>query len=71
LPYYAVSNCNVICVIVEQESKVNARQSPAVTLVVQPVSVESSYLIAELNVGFAEAQIESAAVGGNAANVSL
>ena len=38
---------------------------------VQPVRVESSYLIAELSVGFAEAQIESPTVGGKFAYVSF
>jgi hypothetical protein len=46
------------------ESTLNPNTSPAVTEVVQPVSVESSDLVAVVIVGFADAVIVSATVGG-------
>ena len=46
------------------ESTLNPKMSPAAIEVVQPVSVASCDLVAELIVGLAEAVIVSATVGG-------
>ena len=49
---------------VDVESTWNTKMSPAVTLVVQPVNVVSEYFTPDDMVGFADAVIVSATVGG-------
>ena len=49
---------------VAAESTLKNRTSPAVNVVVHPVSVELSFLVALDKVGFADAVIVSATVGG-------
>jgi hypothetical protein len=59
-------------VIEVTETTLNASTSPAVIVVVHPVKVISTDLVAESGiVGSAEAQIESATVGGKLAYVSF
>ena len=59
-----ISRTRTTRVTVLAESTLNPNTSPAVTLVVQPVSVLSWFLIAVLSVGLALAAMVSATVGG-------
>ena len=55
----------------DTDSSLRPKTSPAVTLVFQPVSVESVFLLALESVGFADAAMVSAKLGELAGNEDL